>query len=38
METFEALREHVLEPFEAVGPIERKGVADPVPSFRAASS
>jgi class 3 adenylate cyclase len=38
METFEALRERVLDPFEALGPIEVKGVADPVPLFRAASS
>jgi class 3 adenylate cyclase len=36
METFEALRERVL--FGALGPIELKGVADPVPLFRAASS
>jgi hypothetical protein len=38
METFEALRERVLDRFEALGPIEPKGVADPVPLFRAASS
>jgi len=38
METFEALRERVLDRFEALGPIELKGVADPVPLFRAASS
>jgi hypothetical protein len=37
METFEALREWVLDRFEALGPIELKGVADPVPMFRAAS-
>jgi class 3 adenylate cyclase len=37
METFEALRERVLDRFEALGPIELKGVADPVPLFRAAS-
>jgi hypothetical protein len=36
METFEALRERVLDRFEALGPIELKGVADPVPLFRAA--
>jgi hypothetical protein len=29
METFEALRERVLDRFEALGPIELKGVADP---------
>jgi class 3 adenylate cyclase len=38
METFEALRERVLDRFEALGPFELKGVADPVPLFRAASS
>lgn len=38
METFEALRERVIDRFEALGPIELKGVADPVPLFRAASS
>jgi hypothetical protein len=38
METFEAVRERFLDPFEAVEPIEVKGVGDPVPSFRAASS
>jgi class 3 adenylate cyclase len=38
MEAFDALRERVLDRFEALGPIERKGVADPVPLFRAASS
>jgi hypothetical protein len=37
METFEALRERVLDRFEALGAIELKGVADPVPLFRAAS-
>jgi class 3 adenylate cyclase len=37
METFDALRERVLDRFEALGPIELKGVADPVPLFRAAS-
>jgi hypothetical protein len=37
MDTFEALRERVLYPFEALGPIERKDV-DLVPLFRAASS
>jgi hypothetical protein len=31
-------RERVLDPFEALGPIEPKGLADPVPLFRAASS
>jgi class 3 adenylate cyclase len=36
METFEAVRECVLD--RALGPIEVKGVADPVPLFRAASS
>jgi hypothetical protein len=36
METFEALRERVLDRFEALGPIELKGVADRVP-LRAAS-
>jgi class 3 adenylate cyclase len=30
--------ERVLDRFEALGPIELKGVADPVPLFRAASS
>lgn len=38
METFEALRERVLDRFEALGPMKLKGVADPVPLFRAASS
>jgi class 3 adenylate cyclase len=38
MDTFEALREHVLDRFEVLGPIELKGVADPAPLFRAASS
>jgi hypothetical protein len=37
METFEP-RERVFDRFEALGPIELKGVADPVPLFRAASS
>jgi hypothetical protein len=37
METFGALRERVLDRIEALEPIELKGVADPVPSFRAAS-
>jgi hypothetical protein len=38
METFEALRERVLDRFEALEPTELKCVADPVPLFRAASS
>jgi hypothetical protein len=38
METFEALRERVLDRFEALGPIEPDGVEHPVPLFRAASS
>jgi hypothetical protein len=38
METFEALRERVLDRFEELGPTGPKGVADPVPLFRAASS
>ena len=38
METFEALRERALDRFEALGPIELKGVAGRVPLFRAASS
>ena len=38
METFEALREHALDRFEALGPVELKGVAGRVPLFRAASS
>jgi class 3 adenylate cyclase len=38
METFEALRERVLDRFEELGAIELKGVADPVPLFRVASS
>jgi hypothetical protein len=38
METFEALRERVLDRIEELGAIELKGVADPVPPFRAASS
>jgi class 3 adenylate cyclase len=37
METFEALRERVLDRVEALGPVDLKGVADPVPLFRAAS-
>jgi hypothetical protein len=37
MEAFEALRERVLDRFEALG-IEPKGPADPLPLFRAASS
>jgi hypothetical protein len=37
MDTFEALRERVLYPFEALGPSERKGV-DLVPLFLTASS
>jgi len=37
MVTFEALRERV-DRFDALGPIERNAVADPVPWFRAASS
>jgi class 3 adenylate cyclase len=36
METFEALRERLLD--QALGPIELKGAADPVPLFQAASS
>jgi class 3 adenylate cyclase len=38
METFEALRERALDRFEALGPIQLKGMAAPVPLFRAASS
>jgi hypothetical protein len=38
METFEALRECVFDQAEALGPIELKGVALPVPLFRAAPS
>jgi hypothetical protein len=38
MDTFEALRECVLDRFEALGPIERKDVADLGPLFQAASS
>jgi hypothetical protein len=38
METFETFRECVLDRFEALGPIELKGVADPLPLFPAASS
>jgi hypothetical protein len=38
MDTFEALRERVLDRFEALGPIERKDVADRVPLSQAASS
>jgi class 3 adenylate cyclase len=38
IEAFDALCERVLDRFEALGPIELKGVADPVPLFRAASS
>jgi class 3 adenylate cyclase len=37
MQMFEALRERVPDRFEALGPIEPRGVADPVPLFRAAS-
>jgi class 3 adenylate cyclase len=37
METLEVLRERVDDRFEAPGPIGLKGVADPVPLFRAAS-
>jgi len=36
MDTFEALPERRLDRFEALGPIELKGVADPVRLFRAA--
>jgi hypothetical protein len=36
METSEALREGVLDRFEALEPFELKGVADAVPLFRAA--
>jgi hypothetical protein len=36
-ETFEP-RQRVLDRFEALGPIELKGVAYPVPLFRAAPS
>jgi hypothetical protein len=38
METFEALRERVLDRFEALGPIEPDAVAYTVPLFRAGSS
>jgi class 3 adenylate cyclase len=38
MEACEALCERALDRFEALGPIELKGVADLVPLFRAASS
>jgi class 3 adenylate cyclase len=38
MERSEALRERVLDRFEVLGPIEPKGVADPVPLFLTASS
>ena len=38
METFEALRERVLDRFEALGPIELKGAAYLVPLFPTASS
>jgi hypothetical protein len=38
MDTFEALREHVLDRFETLGPSERKDVADLAPLFQAASS
>jgi class 3 adenylate cyclase len=38
MQMFEALRERVPDRFEALGPTGPKGVADPVPLFRAASS
>jgi class 3 adenylate cyclase len=38
MQMFEALRERVPDRFEALGPTGLKGVADPVPLFRAASS
>jgi hypothetical protein len=38
METFEALRECVFDQAEALGPTGPKGVADPVPLFRAAPS
>jgi hypothetical protein len=38
MATSEALRERVLDRFEALGSIERKRIADPVQLFRAASS
>ena len=38
METFEMLREHVLDGFETLGPIEPRDVADGLPLFRAASS
>jgi hypothetical protein len=38
METFEALRERVLDRIDVLGPIDLKAVADPVPLFRAASS
>jgi hypothetical protein len=37
METIEP-RKRALDLFEALGPIEPKGVAYPVPLFRAASS
>jgi hypothetical protein len=37
-EDVQALRERVLDQFEALGPIGVKGVADAVPLFRAAPS
>jgi hypothetical protein len=37
-EDVQALRERVLDRFEALGPIGVKGVADAVPLFRAAPS
>jgi hypothetical protein len=37
METFGALRERVLDRFEALRPFELKGGAHPVPLVRAAS-
>jgi class 3 adenylate cyclase len=37
MQTFEMLRDRVLDRFEALGPIELTGVADPVSLFPAAS-
>jgi hypothetical protein len=38
METVEVLRERVLDLFEALRPLEMKGVSDQVPVFRASSS
>ncbi len=38
METFETVRERVLDGFEALVPIEPMDVADRVPLFRPASS